>query len=357
MEGPGVTFFPLPDYLGPVGYARCLRELKAGVRAAVAHADAFLLRSPGAIPNLVYENLSETNRPYGVEVLSDPGTVFSPKSIRTPLRPLFRHTLTRMLRNHCRDAAAVLYVTERALQKLYPIRDGAYEIGCSDVDLTSGFANEQLMSQRAMRLQESCNGKRPLRIGFVGTLAQHYKGPDVLLEALACCSRAGMQFVASVAGDGRFKHSLETYANKLGLGSNVKFLGALPSGMAVIDFLDSTDLFLLPSRAEGLPRALVEAMSRGCACISTDVCGIPELLPPEALVRVGDSRALADRILKWASDVELMQRMAALNVDVARRYAPDVLSKRHEEFLQELKNRSRQAVVREGWLKSSECSS
>ena len=54
---------------------------------------------------------------------------------------------------------------------------------------------------------------------------------------------------------------MELLANKLAVSEKVNFLGQLKSGTEVFDFLDSVDLFVMPSRAEGFPRALHEAMA------------------------------------------------------------------------------------------------
>jgi glycosyltransferase involved in cell wall biosynthesis len=156
----------------------------------------------------------------------------------------------------------------------------------------------------------------------------------VLLEALVLCRRAGLRLDLRLAGDGAHRGMLNRRARELGLDGCVIFLGHLRHGPAVFQFLDTTDLFILPSRQEGLPRAMLEAMARGCPCIGTTVGGIPELLPPEDLVPPNDPRALADKILAVARDHERMARMSRRNWQKAQEYRPEILDAKRREFYQ-----------------------
>src|SRR6202161_2282263 len=118
---------------------------------------------------------------------------------------------------------------------------------------------------------------------------------------------------------------METLARELSIERSVHFLGQLGFGLPVCDFLDSVDLFVMPSRAEGLPRALVEAMARGCPCIGSSVGGIPELLAPEDLVPRNDPEALAQKIMEVTSDPARMKEMSQRNLARTKQFDPEIL--------------------------------
>ncbi len=122
------------------------------------------------------------------------------------------------------------------------------------------------------------------------------------------------------------------------------FRGQLASGEPIRDELDRADLFLLPSRQEGLPRAMIEAMARALPCIGSTVGGIPELLPPEDMVPPGDADALARKISEIVSDPQRMQRMSARNLERAGDFQEDVLRERRIEFYRYVRERT------ENWL-------
>jgi glycosyltransferase involved in cell wall biosynthesis len=97
-----------------------------------------------------------------------------------------------------------------------------------------------------------------------------------------------------VLGDGDSAR-WQQLAAKLGIGGIVSFEGVLPSGSAVHEWLDSIDIYVQPSFQEGLPRATIEAMSRGCPTLGSTAGGIPELLDQECLHRPGQAAEQAER--------------------------------------------------------------
>ncbi|MCU1308722.1 MAG: glycosyl transferase group 1 [Acidobacteriaceae bacterium] len=340
-DGPGVTFQPLPDYTGPAEYLRKLVQLRSIIRKAVSNSDAYILRLPGSVGNLAAREIRRLGRGYAVEVVGDPWDVFSPGAIRTPLRPLYRRLSTRSLRRNCIEAVAASYVTRSTLQDRYPARAGAYVCGISDVLLGKNIADIRMIEKRKQRtreLTERLGG--PVPLGFIGSLATNYKGVDTLLKAVAICQQGGLQVKAHLLGDGRSRPQFEDMARDLGISQYVQFHGQVPAGKAVFEFLDFIDIFVMPSRTEGLPRAMVEAMARGCPCIGSAVGGIPELLAPEALIPPSDERQLAAAIRRFVSNPDLSSRMIEHNVKVAQTFQPEALEEAQHRFLSEVRARS-----------------
>jgi glycosyltransferase involved in cell wall biosynthesis len=175
-------------------------------------------------------------------------------------------------------------------------------------------------------------GGRGYRVVTVGSLAQLYKGTDILIEAIARCVATGLDVTAVVVGDGGYRPKLEALAERLGVASRISFAGQVTAGKAVRDILDTADLFVLPSRTEGLPRALIEAMARGLPCIGSAVGGIPELLDASELTPVGDAVALAAKIQEVLGDRSRKLEMSTRNLARSMRYLGPVLAERRRLF-------------------------
>jgi glycosyltransferase involved in cell wall biosynthesis len=343
-DGPGAIFWPLVEYLGPGQYLRRVRKLCSTVGDAVRHSPACLLRVPGLVGRLVGREIRRARRPYGVEVVGDPWEALGPGTIRSAFRPVYRRIAQANLRSLCKGAAAVAYVTAGSLQRRYPPAREALTAHYSSVDLGGAFADEEVLADRRRRLQNLVRGgtdsQAPIRIGFVGSLAQLYKGPDTLIRAAALClgHAAKLEFV--LLGDGRYRSHLEALARRLGIDERVRFLGQLSPGEQVYRFLDGIALLVAPSRAEGLPRVVLEAMARGCPCIGSTAGGIPELLPADDLVPAGDVRGLARKILEVLRDPERMIRMSVRNVERAGDYREERLAQRRRAFYRYLKEQT-----------------
>jgi glycosyltransferase involved in cell wall biosynthesis len=129
----------------------------------------------------------------------------------------------------------------------------------------------------------------------VGRLEQ-VKGLDLLVEACAALVAAGRQVRLVIIGEGAERRALEQQATAAGVGDRVTFAGLLPPA-AIRAHLHAADLFVLPSRSEGMPLSLLEAMATGTACVAADVGGVSKTADGAArLARPEDAQDLAAAI-------------------------------------------------------------
>jgi glycosyltransferase involved in cell wall biosynthesis len=341
-----IRFHCLPDFHGPLECLIRYPALRAAVRSATPVRGAVILRVGSQTANMMEHALYERNHPYGLEVVGDPWDVFAPGVVDHPLRPFFRWHFTRQLRRQCLRASGVSYVTKRALQDRYPTHSPSVEI--SDVELPSEAIVESVVSLHCPSLELEAEhlvtGPRPINTAgpyhlvTVGSLAQLYKGTDVLIDAVARCVRDGMDVTATIVGDGRYRSALMAQAERAGMASRIQFPGQITNGEPIRRILDAADLFVLPSRTEGKPRALIEAMARALPCIGSAVGGVPELLEESDLVPPGDPLALAVRIQEVLRSPRRMVAMSARNLAAVKEFSQAILSERRRRFYLHLRD-------------------
>jgi glycosyltransferase involved in cell wall biosynthesis len=337
VTGAGVRVIGLPDYCGIRQFAHRYFSIRKILHSSLAQADAVYLSLPCLIGDLVWRSLPR-GRPFGVGVCGDPYDAFAPGSSTHRLRPVLRWWFSQRLRSICQRACACTYVTKHALQRRYPCRSEVFSTHYSSIHL----APEAISERSSDRIRRS----GPFQIVTVGSFDTWYKGPDLLLDAFRLCIERDLNAELTFIGDGRHRRDAELMAERLGVAGRVRFLGQLAFSSAVRTQLDAADLFVLPSRQEGLPKALVEAMARGLPCIASTVGGIPELLTKEDLVAANDAEMLSDRILEVLHDPARRVRMSLRNVARAQEYRCDILRQRRIAFYDVLRTQT------EAWMKS-----
>jgi colanic acid/amylovoran biosynthesis glycosyltransferase len=146
------------------------------------------------------------------------------------------------------------------------------------------------------------------------------KGHHVLLLACAELAKQGLAAEVTFVGDGPDRKSLESLAQSLGLGSRATFAGSVNRDR-VHAYYDQTDLFVLPSFAEGLPVVLMEAMAKKIPVVSTRITGIPELIDSGSnglLVSASSVGELAGAISLMLSEPEKAAAFADRGLDTVR---------------------------------------
>lgn len=318
-----ISFIELPYYVGVAEYLKVRKQLRKDIYNAIKPEGVYLLRLPGTIGGNVIDFLRKKNIDYYCEVVGDPWGVFSKGSIKGPLRIFLRYYSTYKLKQNVKNSKGALYVTNAYLQGMYPVKEGALSVGASDI---------QLEDKDFVSSPKSFDSKqKEYTIISVGSLAQMYKSPDVVLNAIKVLNESGIKIKLIWVGDGVFKEDMVKYSEELDIKEQVSFVGGVPHS-EVVDYLKDSDFFILASRTEGLPRAMVEAMAQGLPCIGTKVGGIPELIDKEVLVHPNSVEDIVKVIKRLVNDPEFANSQAKRNLQESLNYKREILSEKRNSF-------------------------
>jgi glycosyltransferase involved in cell wall biosynthesis len=194
-----------------------------------------------------------------------------------------------------------------SLQRDYHIGRNRLKVVPNGADLPDEDA--EWPAARAIRAEMAVGLYRPL--GVCAARLEEQKGHDVLLDALAKVREKGLDFVVAIAGEGSRRDALEHRARDLGLGARVRFLGQVEHVGAL---LLAADTVIVPSRWEGLPLTLLEAMARARPVVASAVGGIPEAVEDGVsgrLVPPGDPLKLAAALEDLHGKPDLARQLGA----------------------------------------------
>ena len=304
-------------------------EVDARVRAAIEASDAVVARLPSEIGQLAVRHARRLGKPYAVEVVGcawDASFKHGALGARLYAPLAFART-----RKAVAEAPLALYVTRSWLQERYPT--GGKSGSSSNVALLPMSATAR--KRRESRLAALASGVPPV-LGTVASLHVKSKGIQTALAALALLRSEGLDLTYRILGPGPTER-WRNLAERRGVGDLVHFDGTRSAGEQVLEWLDGIDLHLQPSFQEGLPRATIEAMSRGAACVGSTCGGIPELLPPDRVHRPGDARGLAAIVRRLASDPAAIAAASKADRETTRDYDPETLDRRRTEFYAQLR--------------------
>lgn len=280
---------------------------------------AVIVRVPSISGAIAADYCNEIGIPYLAEAVGCPWDSLWNHSLRGKvMAPFWRENMRRVMRN----ADYAVYVTSEFLQHRYPTNGKSVAI--SDVELQP--MNDTILERRVEKIQ---NHSGKLKIGTAGALNVSYKGQRYMIEALAKLKENGnLNYEYHLAGRGDTS-ALHALAEKLGVSDQVIFDGVLRHDQ-MFSWFDDLDLYIQPSIVEAMPRALIEAMSRGLPAIGSIVGSIPELLgegcvfPKKNVVKIAE--------LLEGLNPEVMLSMAERNYEYAKQFKKDLLNQKRNDF-------------------------
>ena len=159
----------------------------------------------------------------------------------------------------------------------------------SDINFLDRFPRRRALVQKAFKQAKKI-------VLYVGNL-EEVKGVDVLVDA---AKDLPTNMLVILAGDGSLRNILEERVQYLALNGHVKFIGSQPHSKIPL-WMNAADIFCLPSRNEGCPNVILEALACGLRVVATNVGGIPDLVatePSAILVERENRKALTQGIMK-----------------------------------------------------------
>ena len=169
----------------------------------------------------------------------------------------------------------------------------------------------------------------PVKLVHIGRFNEQ-KNHKGLLDAFRLLHQERPDTQLWLLGDGELREETEYHAEELGLKDSVRFLGSQSN---VYPYLHEADIFLLPSRYEGMPMTIIEAMGTGLPVVATAVGGVPDMIRDgeSGLLTNTDARNISQACARLVSDPALREKLGQNARKESVRFSADFMARRYTE--------------------------
>ncbi len=321
ITNPHCNIIPVPNFKSIPKFIR--NGAKAGkiIRSAVKESDLIIARLPSSIGSYTVRFAKEYEKAVLGEVVAcNWGSFWNYNFKGKVVAPFFYLKQKKVTKK----VGHVIYVTEHYLQDRYP--NSGKSIGCSDVVLNE--VEDEILNKRLKKIDVQTGS---LKLGTIAAMNVPYKSQHNVINVLSALKHKGLQFEYYLVGQGDDTY-LRNLAKKRKVEDNVKFVGILKHD-DVFDFLDNIDIYIHPSIQEGLPRVVVEALSRALPILGARTGGIPELLDEADIFGKDDEQAIEHMLINM--NKEKMKEQAKRNFATSKNYVGEKLNQRRLNFYHE----------------------
>lgn len=323
-----VSFVGMPDFVGATGPIKNYPAIKKAILSCTAHADAVIFRMPSPISMVAYPIVRKTGLPWAAEMMMNPRTAYSADSMHHPLQSIIQQFITRQTKHACMEANGVAYVTEHVLQEEYPCR--AMTADADDLHFTGSYSTINLKASDYSMSYWGDQAPETITLAHTGKMSDDRKGHAIFLHVIALLRIEGVDAHGILIGDGPKRADFETLASELGIRDACDFAGWKSGFSEVQTELQRAQFFVMPTKSEGLPRAIIEAMASGLICLANNVDGNPELLDAECLSADNSAESYAVMVNSLLGDWPHALAMRMRQHDRSRAYECDkLMTKRH----------------------------
>lgn len=324
-SGKNVEFIGIPTLSNPKTRFRNLRIAKKILEKNLAGIDGVVVRLPSEIGLLTYKIAKKMNIAVAVEMVGCPEESY--KFHGSLIGKLYAPLVKKKYKKVLSDSKFTLYVTKEYLQKKYP--PNGFNVNASNVVIKENKINSYI---------EKRIFSNKILLGTIGSLDVDYKGLETAIICLSLLKKKYLEkeIYLEVVGGGNTKKWIEI-ATEYELENSIIFKGKVNHN-EIRCWMEGLDIYIQPSKTEGLPRTVIEAMNEGLPVVASNVGGIPELIDEEYLHEPLDTEAMSNKILNLIVNKELLYQQSQKNFLKAKNYDERKLEKVRNFFFEEFSN-------------------
>lgn len=319
-NGENVTVLPIKCYIDIPDAIKNKNKIVSEIDKIVENVDCLIVRMPSVLGMFAIQSAKKYNKKVIVEMVACAwdGYMNHARIGGKILAPIM-YLLTR---KNIKKSQNVIYVTNEFLQRRYP--NSHNNIGCSDVVIEE--VNEEYIIKKKEYLKNvDC---RKLKIVTVASVQLKYKGQEYVMKAISRLKKGGYDLQYFLIGGGD-NTRLKKIAKKYDVEKNIKFMGSFPHN-EIFSLLSEMDLYIQPSLQEGLPRAMIEAMSVGMPIIGSNVGGIPELIDKSCIFKKKNVKEIVSMIKRI--DNNFLTTQSQKNYFNSQKFSRANLNVKRKEF-------------------------
>ncbi len=304
------------------------RKTQKKLENVVENSDLIFARMPSQTSNVVLKIAQKMNKPYLVEVGGCAWDSFWNHGL---LGKIIAPYMYFCARKNIKKALFATYVTKKFLQKRYP--NNGTTTNCSNVYLP--IANDSVLEERIKKIN-LMDSTHPVFGQAVNSIDVKYKGEHLILRAMQKLRAKGIYAEYQIVGPGTGTF-LKQESARLGLSNQLVLVGTLRKD-EIEKWYKSIDVYVQPSKQEGLPRSVIEAMNAACPAIGSNIAGIPELLDADCLFEPENIGQIQDVILKLLNSKDNMKKQSKINFEKAKEYELNKIENRRQCVFREYQN-------------------
>lgn len=333
LDGPNLEIFGIPYFQGPTQFAKKVLEINSVLKNVSDGCNVAIMRMPSVTSMMVLRHLNKA-LPLGGEIIYDPyNDVHDPDS-NIILRIIWK-VIAAELARFCKRANGVAYVTENAIQEHFPSYARLH--GEDKTHFETHYSSITLKDDAFAKSSRKFDKISSLRLVMSDVaMNNERKGERILINAVKIARDRGYNVTATIIGDGNNLQIYKKLANSLGIERYIEFTGLFPSADEVREVMKKADIFVFPTKAEGLPRGVLEAMAIALPVLSTPVGGIPEVLEEKYLFDPLDAQGFADEICRLYNKPDELTEMSRNNLEKAEQYRNTKLQAKRNAFYDRL---------------------
>lgn len=283
-----------------------------------------IVRVPSAIAYTAAELAHKNSIPYLAECMGEAwDSYWNHGDIAGKFAALYMEL---RLKHVMKNADYAIYVTKYYLQHRYP--SNCKSIDASNVCIEK--TDEEVLKRRLNKIAQM--DKNNISLMTSASVEAVAKGHKYVIEAISGLAEKGVNVKYYLAGGGNRKR-LQEISEKYNVKEQVIFLGELPM-KKLFRILEEIDIYIQPSLQEGLPRAVIEAMSMACPCLGSKTAGTPELLPSRYIFKRKSAVAIENAIFNLLNDD--MAKVASLNFKKSKEYLSKKLNRKRNIYFDEI---------------------